>query len=158
MNNRIPLLVEKLCQQPVPVGMAAYFQNRIQQCGDVYRSGRSSWRELYCLFRFHCPFPSCCGHRRMYLQRCHRRSCDDCLVHDFIILIVNTRALAARRTTRALRRTLPVRQGFRGKYRSRNGEDDFPRNLKGLTLQAEQGGALPLPVNWNDRAICLSRF
>ena len=50
------------------------------------------------------------------------------------------------------------RQGFRGKYRSRNGEDDFLRNLKGQTLQVVQGGALPLPVNWNDRAICLSRF
>jgi len=49
------------------------------------------------------------------------------------------------------------RQGFRGKYRSVS-EDDFLRNLKGTTLQAEQGGALPLPVNWNDRAICLSRF
>ena len=49
------------------------------------------------------------------------------------------------------------RQGFRGKYRSVS-EDDFLRNLKGTTLQVEQGGALPLPVNWNDRAICLSRF
>lgn len=49
------------------------------------------------------------------------------------------------------------RQGFRGKYRNVS-EDDFPRNLKGPTLQVEQGGALPLPVNWNDRAICLFRF
>ena len=49
------------------------------------------------------------------------------------------------------------RQGFRGKYRSVS-EDDFLRNLKDQTLQAEQGGALPLPVNWKDRAICLSRF
>lgn len=49
------------------------------------------------------------------------------------------------------------RQGFRGKYRNVS-EDDFLRNLKGPTLQVEQGGALPLPSNWNDRVICLSRF
>lgn len=32
-------------------------------------------------------------------------------------------------------------------------EDDFPRNPEGLTLRVEPGGALPLPANWNDRAI-----
>ena len=35
-------------------------------------------------------------------------------------------------------------------------EDDFSRNPEGLTLQAEQGGALPLPANWNDGAILLA--
>ena len=44
-------------------------------------------------------------------------------------------------------------QGFREKYRSRNGEDDFFRKPEGMTLPVEEGGSLSLPVNWNDRVI-----
>ena len=51
------------------------------------------------------------------------------------------------------------RQGFRGKIPERS-EDDFSRNLEALTLPVKQGGALPLPANWNDKmyGLALSCF
>ena len=66
------LSVEELRQQPVPVGMAAYLQYRVQQRGDVYGSASFPWGEFDGRFRDRI-LPSC-RYRHWYLYRCHRRS------------------------------------------------------------------------------------
>ena len=52
---------------------------------------------------------------------------------------------------------LPPQARFSGKI-PEPGEDDFPRNLQGPTLQVENGGPLPLSRKWNDWIISLFPF
>ena len=52
---------------------------------------------------------------------------------------------------------LPPQARFSGKI-PEPGEDDFPRNLQGPTLQVETGGPLPLSRKWNDWFSSLSTF
>ena len=76
----VSIFLEQFGQQPVPVGMAADFQNRVQQGGNVYRSCRPPWRELDGGFGFHRSFSSRYGHGHPHGSR--RCACGECLVHD----------------------------------------------------------------------------
>lgn len=143
MNNRIPLLVEELSQQPVPVGMMAYFQNRVQQCRNVHRSCRPARWKLDC--RFYSPFLSCCGHRHVYLQRCHRRSCDDCLIHDFIYFICEYSGFGSPLNYKGQTVNASGKARFSGKIPERS-EDDFSRNRKARPCRPNRSVCQLCPV------------
>lgn len=152
-------LVEELCKQSVTVRMLAYLQNGIEQLRYMYRTSWASWRQLD--FRFCDLYSSSMYHR--HLHRCHRYTCDDCLIHSFIFYyMVNTRTLAVRWTTRALRLMLPVRQGFRGKYRS-TARMIFSETTCGPTLLSDKKHWPTLPCSssacqWLVFSLSLSSF
>ena len=106
---------EQFGQQPVPVGMVAYFQNRVQQGGDVYRPCRPPWRELDGKFGFHRPFSSRYRHGHPHGSR--RCACGKCLVHVSLFFNCEYSGFGSPWTTRARRQMPSVRQGFREKYR-----------------------------------------
>ena len=124
--------------------MAAYLQYRAQQRGDVYGSASFPWGEFDGRFR-NMVLPSC-RYRHWYLYRCHRRSCDDCLIHDSIILIVEYPGVGSPLNYKGLTANASGKARLSGKIpQALRARMIFPRNPKGPALPSEKRRLPTLP-------------
>ena len=146
MNDfiRLSLLpVEEFCQQPVPFGMAAYFQDRIQQHGDVYRPGHSAWRKPDCWFRLYVPFPSHCGHGHPH--GCRRCACCKCLVHGSFCFNCEYSGFGSPLNYKGPTANAFGKARLSGKIPQRS-EDDFFRNRKARPCRPKRSACQLCPV------------